>query len=79
MPARRVEEDRAISMDHGLAGAEGEGRAMPCALTTSLIEAQLLGADLCRAHLRGMRLRGADRRQASLGAADLCETDLGTA
>jgi uncharacterized protein YjbI with pentapeptide repeats len=44
---------------------------MPCALTTSLIEAQLFGADVCRAHLRGTRLRGADRRQASLGEVGL--------
>src|SRR4051812_31616037 len=29
MPARRAEEDHAISIDHGPAGAEGEGRAMP--------------------------------------------------
>ena len=39
------------------------------AVTTSLIEAQPLGADVRRAHLRGRRLRGADRRQASLGKA----------
>src|SRR5829696_1646474 len=49
------------------------------ALTTSLIEAQRLGSILCRAHLRGRRPRGADRRQASLSKADLRETDLGTA
>src|SRR3954451_6389323 len=29
MPARRAEEDHANPVDHGLAGAEGEGRAMP--------------------------------------------------
>ena len=45
------------------------------ALTTSLIEAQLFGADLCRAHLRVTRLRGADLRQASLGKADLSDAD----
>jgi hypothetical protein len=45
------------------------------ALTTSLIEAQRLGPILCRAPLRGRRLRGADRRRASLGKADLSEAD----
>jgi hypothetical protein len=45
------------------------------ALTTSLIEAQPLGADVRRAHLRGRRLRGADRPQASLGKPDLSDAD----
>ena len=39
------------------------------------MEAPLFGADLCWAHLHGGWLCGADRRQASLGAAALSDVD----
>jgi len=39
------------------------------------MEAPLFGAGLCWAHLLGGWLCGADRRRASLGAADLSDAD----